>query len=155
MGLQYLYKDGEKPCMKQPLKVKLDGCMAGEIRKVKDGFQHFPQGEKKGGEVFEKVSLVQNSLLSIQTPRKDTKALEISTESGLNEDLKKAKSELKKAKILLEKSHSLITASFQLLDKQKDSEEVLNMLDQTVMVGDVETDGHSLLEDMTDLLQDI
>ncbi|CAB3784578.1 hypothetical protein [Pararobbsia alpina] len=32
--------------------VRLDGKKIGEIRKVPDGFQYFPKGQKKGGFIY-------------------------------------------------------------------------------------------------------
>jgi len=60
--IRYLYKEGEEPCSREPLKVKLDGFIVGEIRKVIGGFQYFPKGHKTGGEIFATVSEVQRSL---------------------------------------------------------------------------------------------
>ena len=62
MTLSYLYQEGVPACSREPLKVALDGKVVGEIRKVEGGFQHFPEGQKIGGEVFETVALVQKSL---------------------------------------------------------------------------------------------
>lgn len=62
MGIEYLYKEGEKACEKRPLKVRLDGKICGEIRKVDQGYQYFPKGQKEGGEVFSSVVEVQKSL---------------------------------------------------------------------------------------------
>lgn len=60
--IEYLYKEGEAPCSKGPLVVRLDGKVCGEIRKVEGGFQYFPKGQKTGGQVFKTVSKVQRSL---------------------------------------------------------------------------------------------
>lgn len=62
MSIQYLYTEGEKPCEKRPLKVRLDGVVSGEIRKVAGGYQYFPKGQKEGGDVFGCLSLAQQSL---------------------------------------------------------------------------------------------
>lgn len=42
--------------------VKLDKKIIGEIRPVTGGWQYYPKGMKKGGEVFENLSLCQKSL---------------------------------------------------------------------------------------------
>lgn len=60
--IEYLYQEGVEACSKEPLKVRLDGRICGEIRKVEGGFQYFPKGEKVGGEVFATVTAVQRSL---------------------------------------------------------------------------------------------
>ena len=60
--IEYLYKEGEKACENEPLKVRLDGVHVGEIRKVETGFQYFPKGTKWGGGVHTSVALVQQSL---------------------------------------------------------------------------------------------
>lgn len=63
-GIEYLYKEGEEACSKEPLKVRLDGRICGEIRKVDDGYQYFSKGCKNGGEVFETITGVQRDLCS-------------------------------------------------------------------------------------------
>ena len=60
--LEYLYQEGVNPCTTEPLKVRLDGVICGEIRKVENGFQYFPKGSKFGGEIYKTVTLVQKSL---------------------------------------------------------------------------------------------
>ena len=60
--IQYLYKEGEEACSKEPLKVRVDGRACGEIRKVSGGFQYYPKGSKTGGEVFTTVKQVQQDL---------------------------------------------------------------------------------------------
>ncbi len=64
--IEYLYTEGQEPCENEPLKVRLDGRRYGEIRKVKGGYQYFPnpKGSKKddGGEIFSSVTKVQESL---------------------------------------------------------------------------------------------
>ena len=60
--IQYLYTEGKKPCETEPLLVKVDGKISGEIRKVDGGYQYFPKGSKTGGEIFSSVTLVQRSL---------------------------------------------------------------------------------------------
>ena len=57
--IEYLYKEGEPACSKGPLKVRLDGRICGEIRKVDGGYQYFPKGQKVGGEIFGSIGLVQ------------------------------------------------------------------------------------------------
>lgn len=60
--IEYLYKEGEKTCSKEPLKVRCDGKICGEIRKVENGYQYFTYGIKLCGEVFETILEVQKSL---------------------------------------------------------------------------------------------
>jgi len=60
--IQYLYQEGVEACETEPLKVRLDGRICGEIRKVEEGYQYFPKGQKEGGEVFNTVAQVQRSL---------------------------------------------------------------------------------------------
>lgn len=43
--------------------VKLDGKLIGEIKIVKGGYQYYPKGQKRGGEVFPVLSLCKYSLL--------------------------------------------------------------------------------------------
>jgi len=42
--------------------VLLENKRVGEIRKVEDGFQYFPKGQRKGGEVFPTVAACKQSL---------------------------------------------------------------------------------------------
>lgn len=42
--------------------VLLDGKRVGEIRSVEGGFQYFPKGQKKGGEVFQTLIDCKKSL---------------------------------------------------------------------------------------------
>jgi hypothetical protein len=60
--IEYLYQDGVEPCSKEPLKVRLDGRICGEIRKVKGGYQYFPKGSKTGGDILVSITKVQQSL---------------------------------------------------------------------------------------------
>ena len=60
--LEYLYQEGGPPCSKEPLKVRLDGCHIGEIRKVAGGYQYFPKGKNYGGDILPTVGDVQQSL---------------------------------------------------------------------------------------------
>lgn len=62
MTIEYLYQEGVNACSKEPLKVRCDGKICGEIRKVKNGFQYFPKGQKLGGRIFDSITEVQNSL---------------------------------------------------------------------------------------------
>lgn len=61
-GIEYLYKEGEYACSKEPLKVRLDGVVCGEIRKVVDGYQYYPKDQKTGGEIFDTITAVQRDL---------------------------------------------------------------------------------------------
>ena len=61
--IEYLYREGSNACEKEPLKVRIDGRISGEIRKVVGGYQYFPKGSAKfAGEIFPSVSLVQKTL---------------------------------------------------------------------------------------------
>lgn len=60
--IQYLYKEGEEACSTEPLKVRLDYEVCGEIRKVDGGYQYFPKGNNEGGEIFKTVVAVQRDL---------------------------------------------------------------------------------------------
>lgn len=62
--IEYLYQEGVAPCSKEPLKVRSNGRICGEIRKVPGGFQYFPKGQKTGGDIFPTVGAVQMSLSS-------------------------------------------------------------------------------------------
>lgn len=45
--------------------VRLEGTIVGEIRNVDAfGFQYFPKGQKKGGEIFSRLAEVKSSLLT-------------------------------------------------------------------------------------------
>ncbi len=155
MGLDYLYPtDGTKSCSREPLKVKLDGKHVGEIRKVKDGYQYYPKGEKNGGAVFENVSAVQNSLLSTQ-PKKEDKQKPVEdnqNKDSLLEDLRKARKKIGKLEASAERAEILLTATVDLLGLQTESTDVLNLLEQTVNYDDTDCDGHSLVEDITNHL---
>jgi hypothetical protein len=60
--IEYLYKEGEKACEKEPLIVRVSGRISGEIRKVTGGFQYFPKGQKTGGEILDTVTKVKRTL---------------------------------------------------------------------------------------------
>lgn len=60
--IEYLYQEGVRACEREPLKVRLNGCIVGEIRKVTGGYQYFPKLCKTGGDVFPSVVAVQRSL---------------------------------------------------------------------------------------------
>jgi hypothetical protein len=150
MGLEYDYPEREKACASQPLKVKLDKKHVGEIRKVKDGYQYYPKGEKKGGEVFPKVSEVQNSLLCTQPRKKDTqKPVDDNEDSEvLVEALRKARKKIDRLEAVAGTADMLLGATVDLLDKQTDSKDVLNLLEQVVTYDDIDCDGHSLHDDI-------
>ncbi len=96
MGLEYLYKYGERPCSKSPLKVKLEGKHVGAIRKVKDGYQYYSNGEKTGGAVYAKISEVQNSLLPTRPVKKDRAPAKREMNDALIEDLERARKKIDK-----------------------------------------------------------
>jgi hypothetical protein len=60
--IEYLHTN--KTIEQEPLKVKVDGRISGEIRKVLGGYQYFPKGCKKKfcGEIFPSILEVQKSL---------------------------------------------------------------------------------------------
>ncbi len=60
--IEYLYQEGVQACSREPLKVRLDGRICGEIRKVEGGYQYFPKRSNIGGEVFGNINEVQRSL---------------------------------------------------------------------------------------------
>ena len=60
--IEYLYQEGVEACSKDPLKVRLDGKICGEIRTVADGFQYYPKGCKYGGDVHPTIAAVQRGL---------------------------------------------------------------------------------------------
>ena len=60
--IEYLYTTGEKACEREPLKVRCDGKLCGEIRKVEGGYQYFAYGAKCKGDIFDTVSKVQETL---------------------------------------------------------------------------------------------
>lgn len=62
-GIEFLYQEGVKPCSKEPLKVRLDGRIVGEIRKVDSGYQYWPKGVTRSqADVFEKLDDCAKSL---------------------------------------------------------------------------------------------
>ena len=65
MTIEYLYQEGVESCSKEPLKVRLDGRIIGEICKVEGGYQYFPKGQKVGGNIFPSIDDVQRSLHNI------------------------------------------------------------------------------------------
>lgn len=62
--IQYLYTEGQKACEKEPLLVRLNGRISGEIRKVEGGYQYFAKASKGWveGDIFPTVEAVQKSL---------------------------------------------------------------------------------------------
>lgn len=63
MGIEYLYTEGAQ-IKHAPIKVKLDGRICGEIRKVGGGYQYYPKGARysEPGEIFPSVKLVKRDL---------------------------------------------------------------------------------------------
>lgn len=150
MGLDYDYPEREKACASKPLKVKLDGTHVGEIRKVKDGYQYYAKGQKKGGEIYPRVSEVQNSLLCTQPTRENKKQNPKTddTEALLAEDLKKARAKIDHLEAHAERSETLLCAAVDLLNIQKESKEAVNLLEESVNYDGTDCDGHSLIEDI-------
>lgn len=162
MGLDYDYPEREKACSTKPLKVRLDGTLCGEIRKVKDGYQYYPKGQKKGGAVFNSVPDVQNSLLPMQTratkgktPREDESPDEIMKQA--KQGMRKLEGDLKDAMGNLEAATVLLQASFELLEKQgiDDDAGPVNLLKEVVHYNDIDCDGHTLLEDLGAYLESL
>lgn len=60
--IEYLYQEGCRACSKEPLKVRLDGKVVGEIRKVEGGYQYVSKGNRHRGEVLPTVDAVQKTL---------------------------------------------------------------------------------------------
>jgi hypothetical protein len=157
MGLDYDYPDdGSKPCSKEPLKVKSDGVHCGEIRKVKDGFQYFAKSAKTGGNVFDKLSGVQNHLQTAQTPRPKEDRKDDQSDGKLDKKLKTAtdriretEKELKGMGEAMDGAMTLIQACSDLLSLQLESKTDLNLLKENITYDETEADGHSLLEDLT------
>ena len=133
--------------------------MRGEIRKVKDGFQYYPKGSKTGGAVFPRVSDVQNSLTTQQTPRvKEEK--ESPDKNDQDKKLRMATDKLRKTEGVLrglnesmEGAMVLLQACSDLLSQQTENKETVNMLKAQVTYDDTEADGFSLLEDLTTFLE--
>lgn len=46
------------------LDVRLEGKIVGEIRSVATGFQYFPKGQKKGGDIFPTIGKVIQSIVN-------------------------------------------------------------------------------------------
>ncbi len=61
-NIEYVYPQAGLTPKKHPIKVKLDGKIIGHIKYVEGGWQYFPKGQKKGGEVFKSLMQVQLSL---------------------------------------------------------------------------------------------
>jgi len=49
-------------CGNNGVSVRVEGKVVGEIRKVDGGFQYFPKGQSKGGEVLPTVQAVKRTL---------------------------------------------------------------------------------------------
>lgn len=154
MGLEYDYPKREKACATKPLGVKLNGRSVGEIRKVKDGYQYYPNGQNKGEDILATVSAVQNSLLSIQ-PTKESKKQHVETDDCdlLNEDLRKARKKIDRLEVCVGRAGTLLAATVDLLHKQVNSEAAVNLLEENVNYDDIDCDGHSLVEDITKYLE--
>lgn len=157
MGLEYLYKEGEKSCSRDPLKVKFDGHDYGEIRKLKNNqYQHFPEDSKTGGATFAALSAVQRNLQETR-PAREAKTPVVSKADTVNkktiEEINKLKKVAKETESIMARAEILLTAAFDLLDLQKKSKETLDLLEQIVRYDDSDCDGHSLHEDIAELLE--
>jgi hypothetical protein len=157
LGLDYDYPtDGTKSCTKKPLSVKLNGRHCGEIRKVKDGFQYYAKGEKKGADIFASISAVQNHLTASQPGKnvpkvgaKDDDAEAVKRAMKVNQRLE---ADLKVMTQQYDRANLLMKATHELLSKQQESKIVLNILEEMVVYDDAECDGFSLLEDLKDCM---
>ncbi len=153
MGLEYLYKKGEKACASEPLKVLRDQRLIGEIRNVKNGYQFFPKGGKKGGEVFLTVPDVQNSLQASQPAKKEID--EAGKDTDYSEELKVSEKQVKTLRASLEMAVALLEASSDLLSKQAESEEPINLLKVDVTYKGTEYDGCSVHGEIADYLESV
>lgn len=156
MGLSYDYTNGEKACKSGPLTVRLDNRICGEIRQVKDGYQYFPKGSKVGGPILRTVSAIQSSLVADQ-PKKADRAVEApeSEDEQSAGIIKKIKKELKEVRTRLTLAESLVTASFDLLELQVQNENIINVLEENISLAGVETDGHSVHEELAKYMADM
>lgn len=62
--IEYIYPQTGLDPKKHPVKVKLNGRIIGHIKSVEGGWQYFPKGQKKGGEISKSMMKVQLSLES-------------------------------------------------------------------------------------------
>lgn len=62
MAIEYLYQEGVEACSIEPLKVRIDGDHAGEIRRVKEGYRYFSYKNQSMSPVYLNVQSVQNWL---------------------------------------------------------------------------------------------
>lgn len=156
MGLKYEYpEDGSKSCEKKPLKVRFNGKITGEIKKEKNGYQFYGVDKKKSG-VLHSIGAVQIYLTDNQPTRESFKAEKTEEESLLN----KAKKELKRVNeeyigqtAVFDRAVMLLGAVAELLQRQKDSKTVINILEETTTYDEAECDGFALLQDITDLTE--
>lgn len=160
MGLKYLYPtDGKKACSTEPLKVKLDGRHVGEIRKVKDGFQYYPKGQKTGGVVFSKVSEVQNSLALSQPTKAEKKEEAVGTDDEImaqaKKGLKRLEKENKSLNGSLDAASAFLTSICSLLNIQAESVTAVNVLEETIDHEGTKYDGHSLLGEIAEYLESL
>lgn len=58
--IEYLYTEGK--IGEVPIKVRFSGKIVGTIKPVDGGWQYFPLHHKRGGEIYQTIQLVQNSL---------------------------------------------------------------------------------------------
>lgn len=49
-------------CGNSGVSVRIDGKVVGEIRKVEGGYQYFPKGHSKGGEILPSMLAVKRTL---------------------------------------------------------------------------------------------
>jgi hypothetical protein len=61
MRIEYLYTEGDTQHVR-PVKVRIDGKIAGTIKKVSGGYQYFPMDKNKASsEVFSSLGACQRS----------------------------------------------------------------------------------------------
>jgi len=66
--IEYLYTAGKKSCESEPLKVRLDGIICGQIEKIKGinkGYRYYPKGVNRrdvDSNTYSSVNEVQESL---------------------------------------------------------------------------------------------
>lgn len=60
--IEYLYTEGKIGDRDTPIPVRLDKKRVGTIKPVEGGWQYFPLNHKQGGEIFDSITKVQQSL---------------------------------------------------------------------------------------------
>lgn len=60
--IEYLYTEGKIGDRNTSIPVRFNGKTVGTIKPVEGGWQYFPLKHKHGGEIYETIQLVQQSL---------------------------------------------------------------------------------------------